>query len=648
VAEDIVQNVRIDGVAEAATAFDKLAAAGESAFNRLRSAGERVGNIGAGIDEAGRAGPQLTDLERRGEALGRSIGETAKRFGTFGVAVAKASAAAGAAAGGGMFALALAASKVTERVRDAAIQAGITAEQFGRLKFAAEQSGTSAGGLSRAFAIINSGSTEVEKGLAKFNVRLRDGAGNVRNANEVLLEFADAIKGISDPSQRAAAAAEVFGRRAGPQLVELLSEGSKGITALGKEADRLGITFSKAEVEVGDKFGDAASKLGGVLTGLSTRIGLAFSPKLIEIMDRLSESIARVAPFVIKAADAIANTLLPPIIKLMDILGPIGTAIGVAVLALGALALGVGAVIAVLGPLAGLLRLAFLPFTLLIPVITAGFGLIVSAIGTIITAVTTFGAVALAAFGPIAPIVLAIAAAIGALIVLLARVDWAAFGEKAVGVWQSIKDIAGSVAEFITSAWNTAWETVSTAAQTAFQFITDAIQPVLDFIQQGIDLATRFAAALSGALTGSADASGDSVGAFARGGPVRGPGTSTSDSILARLSRGEFVVRTKAVDKYGLGLLNAINSMRLPVKALRGFANGGFVDAMGLSSQPRYAYAEGGPVQTGRRERAIVLQLGGERFDMVTADSDTADRLVRYATTRRVKAAGRKPSYTGV
>ena len=45
----------------------------------------------------------------------------------------------------------------------------------------------------------------------------------------------------------------------------------------------------------------------------------------------------------------------------------------------------------------------------------------------------------------------------------------------------------------------------------------------------------------------------------ASGGIVRGPGTSTSDSIRARLSDGEFVVRARSVDKYGVGLLDAIN-----------------------------------------------------------------------------------------
>lgn len=67
----------------------------------------------------------------------------------------------------------------------------------------------------------------------------------------------------------------------------------------------------------------------------------------------------------------------------------------------------------------------------------------------------------------------------------------------------------------------------------------------------------------------------------AAGGPVYGPGTSTSDSIPAWLSDGEYVVRAAAVDKYGIGFLDRLNSMHLADGGLAthsgalGLANGG-------------------------------------------------------------------------
>ena len=66
---------------------------------------------------------------------------------------------------------------------------------------------------------------------------------------------------------------------------------------------------------------------------------------------------------------------------------------------------------------------------------------------------------------------------------------------------------------------------------------------------------------------------------FSTGGNVKGAGTSTSDSIPAMLSNGEFVVKASAVRKYGTGFLNAVNNgnftkLHMPVAR---FADGGSV-----------------------------------------------------------------------
>ncbi|MEU4228314.1 hypothetical protein AB0F17_28805 [Nonomuraea sp. NPDC026600] len=96
---------------------------------------------------------------------------------------------------------------------------------------------------------------------------------------------------------------------------------------------------------------------------------------------------------------------------------------------------------------------------------------------------------------------------------------------------------------------------------------------------------------VNGGLQAHAGATGgrfDAVRGFQRfaggggiSGRLSGPGTGTSDSILARLSNGEFVVNAAATKRHER-LLQAINSNR--------FASGGLVGAL-----PRFAL--GGPVQ---------------------------------------------------
>ncbi len=55
----------------------------------------------------------------------------------------------------------------------------------------------------------------------------------------------------------------------------------------------------------------------------------------------------------------------------------------------------------------------------------------------------------------------------------------------------------------------------------------------------------------------------------ASGGLVSGPGTGTSDSIAARLSNGEYVIKASAVQHYGVDFFNALNQMQTPSAALR-------------------------------------------------------------------------------
>ncbi len=66
---------------------------------------------------------------------------------------------------------------------------------------------------------------------------------------------------------------------------------------------------------------------------------------------------------------------------------------------------------------------------------------------------------------------------------------------------------------------------------------------------------------------------------LAEGGEIRGPGTSTSDSIPARLSNGEFVVRARAVEAVGTNFLHAINNMTRPPQ-IQAFAAGGLVGTL--------------------------------------------------------------------
>lgn len=152
------------------------------------------------------------------------------------------------------------------------------------------------------------------------------------------------------------------------------------------------------------------------------------------------------------------------------------------------------------------------------------------------------------------------------------------------GLFNSGADTAAKTASDTAGAgmYATSITTASTAGATmyatAFTAGTTALTTALtaSFAAGATALATAIgtASAAGGASSAfSAGLKGLGMG-FAEGGHVTGPGTKTSDSILTRLSDGEFVIKAAAVDKWGLSFLHAINQGVLP-----GFADGGLVSA---------------------------------------------------------------------
>ncbi|CCB65400.1 tape measure protein [Hyphomicrobium sp. MC1] len=126
--------------------------------------------------------------------------------------------------------------------------------------------------------------------------------------------------------------------------------------------------------------------------------------------------------------------------------------------------------------------------------------------------------------------------------------------------------------------------------QTGTQGLDGTLSSMTSTLAQGQPAASGFASSIQSVLASLSAKPGGAGGGigflggllgFADGGHVRGPGTSTSDSIPAMLSDGEFVVNSKAASKHGK-LLAMINDGKVPK-----FATGGPV-AFGYNNSPSY------------------------------------------------------------
>lgn len=110
---------------------------------------------------------------------------------------------------------------------------------------------------------------------------------------------------------------------------------------------------------------------------------------------------------------------------------------------------------------------------------------------------------------------------------------------------------------------------------------------------------------------------------YARGDMVRGAGTGTSDSILARLSNGEFVMRAAAVQHYGPELLRQLNERRLPR-----FAEGGHVGFVPSVDAPNPALLQQLAPAAPEPFANLALTVGGNTYN-VSAPKQEFDRILR-------------------
>ncbi|MGS7873632.1 phage tail length tape measure family protein, partial [Stenotrophomonas forensis] len=154
-----------------------------------------------------------------------------------------------------------------------------------------------------------------------------------------------------------------------------------------------------------------------------------------------------------------------------------------------------------------------------------------------------------------------------------------------------------------------------------------------------------------GGLAGAAGKTGTvSVGTpvpikKAQGGPVSGPGTSTSDSIAAWLSDGEFVARAKVVRQPGaLAFLHAFNAIGMDAVRRWGayaFADGGLVSQMpSLQRSPVFntvaAPPTASPMQLGLRLiNQVSPGLFEEYMDDPGSDTTIINKISRNAAAIR-------------
>lgn len=189
-------------------------------------------------------------------------------------------------------------SSVGEALESASVSAGLTAEEFQALGFAASQNavsqeelGGALGKLARNLGEAREGSQSAIDAFARLGIDKAqfDTFGNAGDALEAL---ADKIKEIPDPIARTTAVMGLLGRGSN-NMVKFLSQGGSAIDALKGRAKSMGAVVSNEGVHSLAELEDSLSAFGTVIKSITATFAAEFAPSIIDMTHWVGELVSQ-------------------------------------------------------------------------------------------------------------------------------------------------------------------------------------------------------------------------------------------------------------------------------------------------------------------------------------------------------------------
>ncbi len=134
-----------------------------------------------------------------------------------------------------------------------------------------------------------------------------DASGKVKDANELMLEAADAFAKMPDGIEKTALAVKLFGR-SGSDLIPVLNLGRQGIEDMMNAGKAAGTVMSGAQVDAAHKLFLEQQKLTAEITGFTMQLGEVLMPLMQTFIDWLTGT---AVPGIVAFAKPIEAQLIP-------------------------------------------------------------------------------------------------------------------------------------------------------------------------------------------------------------------------------------------------------------------------------------------------------------------------------------------------
>jgi hypothetical protein len=286
-------------------AANQSAAAVEAASLRIQAAhGQDLAAIGAQAREAGGGIRSIVDSAFRlvgiqspfNSGLAEGAGAAAQlaegtSVAAAGIGAVAAGAVAAVAAVGALGAILFSSAKGAAAFNDAtgkeAERAGLAADEFSRLRYAAEVADVSSNQLKSALERVGAEALKNTEEFQALGIATLNASGEQKSAGELLLDAADKFAGYEQGIAKTTLAQKIFGTQLGNELLPFLNQGRAGIAALGVELDRYGGTVTPQAAAEGNRLGDSVTRLGTAWDSLRLMLGTRLVPAATEVLELL-------------------------------------------------------------------------------------------------------------------------------------------------------------------------------------------------------------------------------------------------------------------------------------------------------------------------------------------------------------------------
>jgi hypothetical protein len=191
-----------------------------------------------------------------------------------------------AAAGVAWGAMALEAAHAADQAHDAAVQLGMTTEEYTRWAYVVERTGgqvehlrVGLTSLQRQLGAARAGNEQAADAFGSLGLGAEVASGKLGTAADALPRVLAGLAEIEDDGKRAAVAMQLLGE-AGPRMAGLIAQGADGIAMLTARADALGATITDDVVDPSGDLIDALEDIGIYARGVSRDVGFALVPAL--------------------------------------------------------------------------------------------------------------------------------------------------------------------------------------------------------------------------------------------------------------------------------------------------------------------------------------------------------------------------------